>query len=137
MNPKCIFKANHIFNIKMFRLGIILSRRTSSSTRPDPNRPRYVDPNQNVFRSEQKFKEERTRELKTGDKKRLLPLKTLVPEEYRGARYYTDREMEFVDPKNSKMRLFGGPYSLFFPHKYVFKDYINQWYDSSIMSHGN
>lgn len=101
----------------MYRLrALILSRRFTAS-RPDPTRPRYEDPSQNVFRSEKRFKEERTRDLKTGDNKRLLPLKTLVPEEYRGARYYTDREMEFVDPKNSKMRLFGGPYSLFFPHK--------------------
>ena len=107
----------------MYRLRVISRRTNFGTARPDPNRPRYEDPGQNTFRSEKKFKEERTKELKSGDKKRLLPLKTLVPEEYRGARYYTDREMEFVDPKNSKMRLFGGPYSLFFPHKLVYGPY--------------
>ena len=110
----------------MYRLRVISRRTNFGTARPDPNRPRYADPGQNTFRSEKQFKEERTKELKTGDKKRLLPLKTLVPEEYRGARYYTDREMEFVDPKNSKMRLFGGPYSLFFPHKLVYSSFTKR-----------
>ena len=70
-----------------------------------------------MFRSPEQYKSERTTELKTGDNKRRIPLKTLVPEEYRGARYYSDREMEFVDPQNALKRPFRGPYSAFFPHR--------------------
>ena len=46
-----------------------------------------------------------------------VEFQTLVPEEYRGARYYTDREFEYVDQKNAKPKLFMGPYSIFFPHR--------------------
>lgn len=96
-----------------------LSRRLIQTKQPDPTSPRYFDSAQSGYRgqSQAQFRAEQHEKFKMGDKKRSIPLKTLVPEEYRGARYYTDREMEYVDQKNAKPRLFMGPYSIFMPHR--------------------
>ena len=47
---------------------------------PDPTRPRVEDPGQNIGRSYQQFKEEKRQILMSGDQKRKIPLKALVPE---------------------------------------------------------
>jgi len=84
---------------------------------PDPSRPRVEDPGQNIGRSYQQFREEKRQFLMSGDHKRKIPMKALVPEEYRGARYYTDVHMEVVEKRNAMPKVFRGPYSLVTPHR--------------------
>lgn len=107
-------------NIKYFSQDDQKDSKKSSwynRAKPDPTRPRYEDPGQNFFKPYKEFREEKREQLLSGDNKRKVPLKALVPEEYRGARYYTDAHMEVVDPKNVKPKVFMGPYSIVLPHR--------------------
>merc|ERR1712062_619555 len=118
----CLTALLEMFRISRNRLFLIKKNtrviKRNNETEAHTNfKSRYFDEKQTVFRSQHEVKTQRTAELKTGDNKRRIPLKTLVPEEYRGARYYSDREMEFVDPYNALKRPFKGPYSAFFPHR--------------------
>ena len=56
------------------------TRKTFFGKAPDPTRPRYEDPGQNIGRSYKQFKEEKRQQLLSGDQKRKIPLKALVPE---------------------------------------------------------
>ena len=55
-------------------------RRAWFGKTPDPTRPRIEDPGQNVGRSYKQFKEDKREQLLSGDQKRKIPLKAIIPE---------------------------------------------------------